>query len=380
MKDTKPGQFLEFMDRLLDSKNVSEGYKPFIFPVQQGNKAPSTNISWKAPQSRLSIPEARKRLAGNHGNVGIAGRPEDRLILLDIDDPSIEDELKETLKIRSRSRSGTHAIYWADPEDEALPCNIPTDKGELRSSDQYVVAPGSYVPVTDSELETKVEEGEISEQEKQEIQEDPFRGFYTLDNDKDIAEITLEELPDVFQKHYEQGQETETNEEDEDFDADRIDSDKDHSALYDLEITDLTGRGLSSRDPHPLHPSETGKNWSIGDGVGHCWRHLVSLNALQFLCVESGYMTCLEAGSPHKSSKDKQGCAAGASAVKGNDEAIWKAWLQAKKNRYIPEDDPIPVKAIHHIARKHDIADPNKFGDLSSKQWNKVLKTVEVNY
>jgi len=32
----------------------------------------------------------------------------------------------------------------------------------------------------------------------------------------------------------------------------------------------LTGRGLTDRDPHPLHASETGKNWSIGQGVGQC--------------------------------------------------------------------------------------------------------------
>ena len=111
MTQTKPGQFLKFIDRLMDSSNVSSDYKPFIFPVQKNNKAPGTKISWKAEESRLSIPEARQRLAENYGNVGIAGRPSDRLILLDIDDPSIEDEIKDTLKIRSRSRSGTHAIY-----------------------------------------------------------------------------------------------------------------------------------------------------------------------------------------------------------------------------------------------------------------------------
>jgi len=372
--ETKPGQFLKFIDRLMDSKYVSSDYKPFIFPVQKGNKAPGTKISWKAEESRLSIPEARQRLAENYGNVGIAGRPSDRLILLDIDDPSIEDEIKDTLKIRSRSRSGTHAIYWADPEDDALPCNIPTDKGELRSSDQYVVAPGSYVPVTDQELEDKVQAGEITEQEKQDIQEDDFRGYYTIDNDKEIAEIKLEELPDVFQEHYEDSEDEDRHAEKEQYDAEKVQGDGNQSAVFDLEITDLTGRGLGERDPHPLHVSETGKNWSIGKDVGHCWRHQVSLNGLQFLCVESGYMTCLEAGTPHKNSS------AGSSKVTGNDEAIWEAWLHAKKNGYIPEDDSVPIRAIHHIARKEGIADPDEYGDLDSSEWNRVLKAIEVNY
>lgn len=374
MKPTKPGQFLEFMNRLMSSDKADSNYKPFIFPVQKGNKAPSTNISWKAEQSRMTIPEARQRLANNHGNVGIAGRPTDRLILLDIDDPSIEEELKDTLKIRSRSRSGTHAIYWADPEDEALPCNIPTEKGELRSSDQYVVAPGSYVPVTTQELENKVEQGEITQQEKQEIQEDPFRGYYTIDNDKEIAEITLEELPQVFQDQYEESQKTQKNQEKEEYTPKQKQSEGRQSALYDLEITDLTGRGFSGRDPHPIHNSETGKNWSIGDGVGHCWRHQVSLNALQFLCVEAGYLTCLEAGSPHHNST------AANSKVKGDDKAIWIAWKHAKENNHIDEDDPIPTRAMHHIAKKHDIYQADEGELLPRKAYNQTIEAVESEF
>lgn len=374
MRPTKPGQFLEFINRLMSSQKASSDYKPFIFPVQEGNKAPSTNISWKAEQSRMTIPEARERLAENRGNIGIAGRPDDRLILVDIDDPEIEDELKETLKIRSRSRSGTHAIYWADPEDEALPCNIPTEKGELRSSDQYVVAPGSYVPVTEQELTDKVEEGEITKQEKQEILEDPFRGYYTIDNQKEIAEITLEELPQVFQDQYRESQRQNQNEEQEQYRPAQKKSKGQKSAIYDLEISDLTGRGLTSRDPHPLHNSETGKNWSIGNGVGHCWRHQVSLNALQFLCVEAGYLTCLEAGSPHHNS------AGGESKVKGDDKAIWVAWKHAKENNYIDKDDAIPLRAMHHLARKHDIYDADNGELLPRKPYNHVIEIVEEEF
>jgi putative DNA primase/helicase len=373
-KPTKPGQFLEFMNRLMDSKKAPEGYKPFLFPVQKDNKAPSTNISWKAPQSRLTIAEARKRLAENNGNVGIAGRPDDRLILLDIDDPSIEEEIKPTLKIRSRSRSGTHAIYWADSDSEVLPVNIPTEKGELRSSDQYVVAPGSFVPCNEQELEEKINEGEITEKEKEKILKDKFKGYYTIDNDKDIAEVTLDELPDVFREQYEKSKKNDKHTKEENFTPEKKKAVSEGSALFQLEITDLTGRGLTERDPHPLHASVTGKNWSIGQGVGQCWRHQVSLNGLQFLCVESGYMTCLEAGSPHHNSS------AGESKVRGDDQAIWEAWRHAKKQGYIPEDDPIPTRAMHYIARKHDIYEPEKGSMLPKNAYNQVIKTVEVEY
>src|SRR6056297_3225140 len=175
MKYTRPGQFKILMQSLMES--APEDYTPWIFPVQENSKAPATKISWKAEQSRLTVPEAVHRLKNNYGNVGLAGKPDDQLILLDVDDPSILNEVKDTLQIRSRSRGteeqpAIHAIYWADPEDEKLPCNIPTDKGEIRSSDQYVVAPGSYVPCTERELQEKMEKGEITEEAKDEILND----------------------------------------------------------------------------------------------------------------------------------------------------------------------------------------------------------------
>jgi len=376
MNQTRPGQFKVMMKLLLD--NAPEGYTPWIFPVQKNNKAPSTQISWKAKQSRLTIPEAVHRLKNNYGNIGLAGKPDDQLILLDVDDPSILDEVKETLKIRSRSRGtdekpAIHAIYWADPEDDKLPCNIPTEKGEIRSSDQYVVAPGSYVPCTESELSEKVEENEITEEEKQEILQDKFRGYYTIYEEQPIAQITFEELPEVFKEAF-KTVEDKQNKTKEEFIPEKINSNSNTSALFDLEISDMTGRGFSERDPHPLHNSETGANWSINGGVGHCWRHLVSLNALQFLCVEAGYLTCLESGSPHHNSSASQ------SEVTGNDKAIWVAWYHAKKNGYIPEDDPVPLRAMHYIARKHDIYDADSGELLPVDAYNKVIETIDGEY
>jgi len=373
MPSTKPGQFKAFVNHLMD--DAPEGYTPWLFPVQEESKAPSTSISWKAKQSRYTIPEAMRRLREGFGNVGIAGKPDDQLILLDVDDPSILDEVKDTLKIRSRSRGtdedpAIHAIYWADPEDDKLPCNIPTDKGEIRSSDQYVVAPGSFVPCTEEELEDKVEEGEITENDKEEILQDEFRGYYTVYEEKEIAEITFDELPEIFKESY-RDDDDEDNSSKEDYSPEQIKDDGEGSALFELTISDLTARGFDARDPHPLHNSETGANFCLSSGVGHCWRHLVSLNALQFLCVESGYLTCLEAGSPHHNSS------AGPSKIIGNDEAIWEAWKHAKKNGYIPEDDPIPVKALHHIARKYDIYEPEDGEIIPKFYYKKTLDRVE---
>ena len=43
-----------------------------------------------------------------------------------------------------------------------LPANIPTDIGECRGVDQYVLVPGCYVPCSEEELLKKVEAKEIN--------------------------------------------------------------------------------------------------------------------------------------------------------------------------------------------------------------------------
>lgn len=368
---TDEKEFQKFIQKIMNPKTAPKGYTPWLIPCKEKGKDPDTRISWKAQKSRLTPAEATRRLKNNWGNVGISGRDDDRLILLDIDDPSIEDELKETLKIRSRSRVGTHAIYWADPDDDNLPANIPTEKGELRTDDQYVVAPGSYVPCKESELKKKRAAGELSREQVQQVMNDENRGYYTLDNDKEIATISFDELPEIFQEQYKERnkREEEALNRETDFEPEQVEG-EDKSALFELSITDLTGRGLSSRDPHPLHVSDTGANWVISQGLGHCWRHEVSLNALQYLCVEAGYLSCHEAGTPHNGH---------GSEVIGNDEAIWTAWLHAKKEGYIPEDDPVPTRALKYIAKKHNVYN-GKEELLPRNAYNKAIEIVEEKY
>lgn len=371
-KQTRPKEFEHFINILMDPEQAPKGYKPWLLPCKKNGKDPDTKISWKAEKSRLTPAEAKRRLKNNWGNVGISGREEDQLILLDIDDPSIEHELKPTLKIRSRSRVGTHAIYWAHPEDDILPTNIPTNKGELRSSDQYVVAPGSHVPCTEQELDEKVDEGELDRQQKKKVLQDDDKGYYTLDNTQQISRIKFEELPQVFKEEYEnrKRREKEVLDRETDFEPSQVES-KETSALFELSISDLTGRGFTERDPHPLHASNTGSNWSISQGVGHCWRHEVSINALQFLCIEAGYLECHEAGTPHNGH---------GSEVIDNNKAIWEAWKHAKENGYIPEDDPIPTRAMKYIAQNHDCYEEDENGLLTTPSYNQVLDIVEEEY
>jgi len=255
---------------------------------------------------------------------------------------------------RSRSRTGRHAWYFSRDE---IP-NITTDNsGEIRANGQYVVAPGSYVPC-DKDLRDA--------------------GYYTIEEEKSVSWINMDELPPVFLQRYRKNQEE--NEEVETRDYDPKKTEGNHSALYEIEARDVVRNEGGSSNPSDrwtalFHDSTTGMNMSLSkNGLLHCWRHLVSHNGLQALTVLSGYMSCGEAGSPHKDS------GRGSSKVIGNDGAIFHAWKYAKEEGYIPADDPIPTRAMKFIAREYDICEPDDGGILPKWAYNKVLQTVEEEY
>lgn len=366
-------------------KDKPRGYEPWLFPCKPNGKDPDVNKSWKSKTAQLTYAEALQRLQKG-GNVGISGRKNDPLILVDIDDPQIGDVLKPTLKVRSRSRLGTHGIYYADDSCEHLPMNIPTEHGEVRSSDQYVVAPGSYVPITDEQLNAKIVAGEITEEQAETVKNDPDRGLYTVENQRTVSRIKFGELPEIFQEQVRKADEArqEIGEKRREFNPETIEGTGNHSALFDLTIRDVCPRGHEEREGHPLHISDTDANWLINGDLGHCWRHGVSLNAIQYLVVEAGYATCIEAGSEHSSGTRAQKNAAGPSCIIGDDEAIWVAWRHAKQRGYIPDDDPIPVRALHHIARKHKVAPETKIplenGKLPYRAYYRTIEIVEEEY
>ena len=98
---------------------------------------------------------------------------------------------------------------------------------------------------------------------------------------------------------------------------------------------------------------------------------MVSLNALQLLTIMCGLKNCRDAGTGHRTAP-KNGSL--------DDEAIFNVWLYAKKNGYIPRDDPIPLRAIKHIVVKHNIPHTTKDGLLDLKSYNAALRIVESDY
>lgn len=339
-------------------RGAPRGYKPHFFRLAPQSKAPATEYgSWKDPKNRLTIKQAVKWMKQG-GNVGIAGMIYDPLVNVDLDGSIVRKELlKPTLTTRSRSRTGIHGFYFTD-DKHSIP-NIPTDdQGEVRAQGQYVVAAGSYVP-TDPETVP--------------IEHIDTAGYYTVEDRQKPAWITYSELPKFFREAYEKRNEP-TQRQPSTYDPKQAQGK--HSAVFDINATDVMLREIGTKTPTQrwgsiFHDSETEANMSISNrGLLQCWRHGVSHNGLQALVVLSGYMTCLEAGTPHKG---------GHSKIVGDNGAILYAWLYAKEHGYIPIDDPIPIRALNYIAEKH-LGYKNNGHRLPHRIYCAALKILEEAY
>jgi len=365
-----PDEFMRFIAQL--RKSAPEGYKPWLFRCGQKGKDPATEFgSWKDEDNRLSPKKAAEWI--EHGyNIGIGGMGHDRLANVDIDDDdeTDPDDMKDTLRARSRSRYGRHGFYF-EADGEEIP-NIPTDdKGEVRAQGQYVLAPGSFVP-TDAE---EVPEGQ---EEK--------AGYYTVEKAREPATITQDELPEVFQRKIHQQQVEAGDDENARNDEPDVPKGDGKSAVFKVTAEDVAHREGASTDPSDrwgsaFHGSTTGENMSLSnEGRIQCWRHNVAHGGLQALAALSDYPKgCADIGTGHKDSNS------GPSCIKGDDSAIWHAWKFAKENGYIPNDDPVPYRALKHICRERDLCpvteipdgyDPDEGKTIPEHAYDAAISTI----
>lgn len=367
-KQPRVDEFKKFINLLMS--NAPEGYEPFLLRLNPQGKDPIDNVSWKNPNSRPTISQAIDYMR-HGGNIGIAGMPKDNLVNVDCDGLGIkDDEIKPTLIIRSRSRVGRHGMYW-NFENSKIPNIATEDQGEVRSRGEYVVCAGSYVAPDEDKLYLIPENDLVN------------AGYYTVDNAIAPNTLTFEELPKIFKETWVK------------LHSGRKPSDKKkcsafkmpekHSALYDVTVEDIYKKIKKTnilpfetkRWASLFHDSKTDANMSMSnDGLLHCWRHICSLNALQALTVLSGYMTCSQAGTPHN---DDTGESL-ESAVVGDNRAIFEAWKYAKKEGYIPIDDPIPIRALNYIAAKHLHFYAKEGERLPCNIYLNAIKIVEESY
>lgn len=365
--EPRPDEFKRFAKLL--TANAPDGYEPHFFRVAKAGKAPALEFGgWKSEDKRLSVEEAVEWM-GEGGNVGIAGLEDGPLVNVDIDDDerTTVDDLKPTLRARSRSRGGFHGWYF-DVEGEVP--NIPTDTaGEVRTDDQYVVAPGSFVASAAEEIADGADHA----------------GYYTVEEENPVASITYDELPEVFREFHESTPSDESELQPQDVTAyegsgegssgGRRERSRESSAshsdvtsssdssratgseVYDVEARDLvSGSSPSDRFSSIFHGSDTGSNMALSsEGKLHCWRHNVVHGGLQALAVLSdlsgtGDSACMRIGRGHKSGKNNSVSGAGPNRLKGDWRLVWYAWHYAKGKRIIPEDDPIPYRALVNLA------------------------------
>jgi len=354
MNKTDYREFCTWYKLLME--NAPKGYIPHLFALYPNDKAPNEKItfsrantstpsnlrwSWKEKHARLTGLEAVELLY-NGGNVGIAAMGYDPLVLIDIDDLAYLDQAPKTLTVKTRS-GGYHCYGFK--KDDSAKINLPTDYGELRSFNQFVVAPGSYVPCENGLTD----------------------GVYRVLKAIKPMLMTFDDFPQFFKDKKKENQEKEKLKPI--LKKTAISYNGKHSALYDLSMSDIVPTAPGKREPHPLHASDTGSNFSIANGgeICHCWRHLVTLNAIQFLCVKSGYMDCLSAGTGHTNS------GAGSSDCTGDYGSHFYAWREAKLMGVIPLDDPIPDKAVKYLALKNGFIDKIPEGMIPKEAYIKIF-------
>lgn len=326
-------QFEKFYHFL--NKNAPEGYRPWFFPCEKRGKNPSpaailkinslSKGSWHHESARLSKEQCIEHIKQGY-NLGISAREGDPLIIGDIDKAELINQIpSETLTVISRKREGRHFFGW--DKDGTAKINLPTNDGEIRSKNQYVLAPGSYVPFNLDNEKDKKAFNKLLEESKS----DPLLGHYTVENAVVPREMTLYDLPIFFKEKESKNIEIESEIKQKEEVAEFKGEGK-YSELFKLKVSDILGKIPSNkRVGHPLHESETDANFSLSkDGtLGHCWRHLVSLNAVQFLCTKAGYRNCEDAGTPHEGRSF--------SKIKGDKKALEVAYKGAVEMGLIKE-------------------------------------------
>ena len=327
---TDPEEFKKF--HVLLMINAPKLYKPYYLALQKQGKEPLPGINWKKTPKTY---EQALSLMRKGFNIGIAGTDSDYLCIMDVDDLSQVrlDQIKPTLQITSRKRMGRHYYYFS--LDRSAKKNIPTrDAGELRTTWQYVLAPGSYVPCGEKELLNMPQEERIN------------AGHYTVTDPVPAVDVKFNELPIVYRaRHYEilkAEAEAKRREEERKKRVIPTVSNKNKSALWDLTISDVTGLSDTGYKkiamPSDIHGSETGHNCSVSRNLLHCWRHEVTHCPLSILAVKAGLGTCEQLGKPH---------GGGSFGIDFQDGyTIYRLWNYAKKRGLIPESDPIPHSAL----------------------------------
>lgn len=303
-------------------------------PQWRCDSCEKTKGSWHGLHARLSKEQVIEHIKLGY-NIGFSAREGDAVIIGDIDEAEYMNQMpKNTLTQTSRKRCGGHFIGW--DKDGSAKINLPTDFGELRSNNQYVLCCGSYVPFN---LENERDKKAFDNLPK-EAREDEYLGYYTIRDEVEPKEMSFDDLPAFFKQEKRMNDVSDNEVTQREEKRAYEDTGGKYSELFKLKMSDILDEACcDKRTGHPLHESTTDANFCLSnDGnIGHCWRHLVSLNPVQYLCVKAGYSKCKDAGTPHKE-YDKDGKPIiRFSKIKGDKKALEVAYQEALKLGLISE-------------------------------------------
>jgi len=145
------------------------------------------------------------------------------------------------------------------------------------------------------------------------------------------------------------------------------------SALFALDVSDVLGVGDGYRGTNPLgHHGESENYFVVEDGLGYDHKHKAAYNALTAVLVDAGERP---PGRPNGRLDDGE---------------VFTAWQHAKAEGLLATDDPIPTRALQHIADTHtdwsgdfverETHDGDTFDALPVDVYNAALETVREEY
>jgi hypothetical protein len=146
------------------------------------------------------------------------------------------------------------------------------------------------------------------------------------------------------------------------------DSDKSQSAVFNLDILDATGLDRDYRGPSPLgHHGDSEKYFVVIENrdVAYDHKYKAAYTPLTYLLCEAN----------ERSSDDPNG--------RLNDKEVFTAWRHAKREGIISDDDPIPRRALRHVAVEHDHCERADIEDgwkLPRDAYDAALDTLADEY
>lgn len=145
-------------------------------------------------------------------------------------------------------------------------------------------------------------------------------------------------------------------------------SDGTRSALFDLDVFDVAGISTDYRGKNPLgHHGDSAKYCTpiSSDGPLYDHKYKVAYNGITYLLCEAG----------ERRADDPNG--------RLDDSEVLAAWVHAKQQGYISSDDPIPHRALRHVAVSEGLCTTDEIEDgwkLPIEARNDALDVIRDRY